>query len=236
MGDPPEGMSLERKDVNGQYSPENCCWIPIRNQSKNRRTSLYLTLNGRTQIAIEWAAELGISNRTISSRRRLGWSDEKILTTPVRQTRRRRSEVGDHERRTITKAEKLAWALSLIERDGTPLIPADIRARGTKAILAHVQWDHITPLAMGGSNHFSNLQPLSKDDHREKTRKDVRAIAKSRRIARAQAAHKVALAEKYGHIDVTGGMDGGRAPHPKPKRRWPSRKMQSRPFPKRPQR
>ena len=29
--------SLERKDVNGNYCKENCCWIPLNEQGKNKR-------------------------------------------------------------------------------------------------------------------------------------------------------------------------------------------------------
>lgn len=32
-----EGLSIERVDVNGDYCPENCCWIPLSNQTKNQR-------------------------------------------------------------------------------------------------------------------------------------------------------------------------------------------------------
>lgn len=35
-------LTLERVDVNGDYSPENCCWIPMSEQWKNRRTSVEL--------------------------------------------------------------------------------------------------------------------------------------------------------------------------------------------------
>lgn len=33
------GLTIERIDVNGNYEPSNCCWIPLCEQSKNRRCS-----------------------------------------------------------------------------------------------------------------------------------------------------------------------------------------------------
>jgi len=37
MGERPPGYSIERVDVNGNYEPSNCKWIPVRDQPKNRR-------------------------------------------------------------------------------------------------------------------------------------------------------------------------------------------------------
>ncbi len=37
MGERPKGYSIERIDVNGDYTPSNCKWIPMSEQSKNRR-------------------------------------------------------------------------------------------------------------------------------------------------------------------------------------------------------
>jgi len=35
---PTDDSSIERVDVNGNYCPENCIWIPLKDQWKNRRT------------------------------------------------------------------------------------------------------------------------------------------------------------------------------------------------------
>lgn len=81
MGERPEGMTLERKDYNGDYAPENCRWASVIDQANNKRNNVILEYKGRTQTAAQWARELNISVWNIYSRKRLGWSDEKILTT-----------------------------------------------------------------------------------------------------------------------------------------------------------
>lgn len=37
MGEAPDGLTLERKDVNGNYEPTNCVWATWVEQAKNKR-------------------------------------------------------------------------------------------------------------------------------------------------------------------------------------------------------
>lgn len=41
-----ENLSIERIDVNGNYCPENCTWITMENQLKNKQNTLKVIYNG----------------------------------------------------------------------------------------------------------------------------------------------------------------------------------------------
>ena len=41
MGERPSGMTLDRKDVNGNYTPDNCKWSTRREQRLNIRSKHY---------------------------------------------------------------------------------------------------------------------------------------------------------------------------------------------------
>jgi hypothetical protein len=80
MGDPPSGMTLERIDNEGPYSPENCRWATRAEQSRNTRVTRMLTLHGETRPLVEWAERLGVRKGLIHNRLRSGWSVERALT------------------------------------------------------------------------------------------------------------------------------------------------------------
>lgn len=53
--------TIERKDVNGNYEPSNCEWITIQQQQRNKRTNVFITMNGETKILTDWHNETGMS-------------------------------------------------------------------------------------------------------------------------------------------------------------------------------
>lgn len=83
MGDRPARMSLDRIDVNGRYSKENCRWATAKKQMNNRTINHYVTANGVKKTIAEWSDETGLGWQVIHGRLKRGWSDKRAVTTPV---------------------------------------------------------------------------------------------------------------------------------------------------------
>lgn len=82
MGPRPAGHTIERLNVDSDYSPENCIWATRKAQSNNRRNNVRLTLNGTTKTATEWAHSLGLRGGDVIMRRiKNGVPIEIALTT-----------------------------------------------------------------------------------------------------------------------------------------------------------
>lgn len=96
-----------------------------------------------------------------------------------------------------------ALLLQLWELQGDPVPPEVAKMMSAYQIVqvARVQWDHRIPLAMGGAHHPTNLQPLSKPAHAEKTKRDVKAIAKSKRLEKEHAEFRRRMLAKAGRDD-----------------------------------
>ncbi|GGB41440.1 hypothetical protein GCM10011409_18710 [Lentibacillus populi] len=77
-----DDLTLERKDVNGDYNSSNCKWIPLSDQAKNRTNTPYLTYAREIKTLKEWSEETGIEYSTLHARLKRGWSEERTLSTP----------------------------------------------------------------------------------------------------------------------------------------------------------
>lgn len=76
-----DDLSIDRIDVNKDYSPDNCRWTDAKTQSNNKSNTKYYTYNGKTHNIGEWSDIMNIPYKTLWKRINAGWDIGKALTT-----------------------------------------------------------------------------------------------------------------------------------------------------------
>jgi hypothetical protein len=80
---PSPSHSLDRRDNDGPYSPENCRWSTRLTQARNSRQAVWITIDGESRILGEWLSVKGVCWETYYKRIKRGMTRIEAILTPV---------------------------------------------------------------------------------------------------------------------------------------------------------
>ena len=72
-------LTIERVDVNGPYSKENCTWVTLLAQQANKRTNRYLMYQGVNMHLAELRRVSGVSKMKLTVRLNLGMTADEAV-------------------------------------------------------------------------------------------------------------------------------------------------------------
>ncbi len=75
---PHPDLSIERKNNDGNYEPDNCIWGTDEEQSRNKRNNRWLEYNGERHILMDWAKKWNVNTSTVSGHLSRGKSFEDV--------------------------------------------------------------------------------------------------------------------------------------------------------------
>ncbi len=75
-------LTLDRKDNDKGYSPENCRWITHAEQQRNRTSNTHVFVAGKRMTLAEVCETYNMSSRLLSWRLSVGWTIEEAISIP----------------------------------------------------------------------------------------------------------------------------------------------------------
>lgn len=67
-----KGLQLDRLNNDGDYDKNNCRWATRKENNRNKRTNVFITIDGQIKTMAEWSEITGVGYTSISGRVRRG--------------------------------------------------------------------------------------------------------------------------------------------------------------------
>jgi len=137
------GLSIDRIDVNGDYTPLNCRWTDKFTQANNTRTNRFLEAFGERQTINQWSRDPRclVDKATFASRLYRQWSAEEAMTTPryihVKGPCRFYGSLTDENVRTIRRERASGKTGNAIAKDN------DFHLSAVKGVISGKTWKHL---------------------------------------------------------------------------------------------
>lgn len=109
-----DDLTIERTSVDGDYCPENCCWITRKAQAGNKRETRWVDYKGEHIQLIALCERLGVSYDTVHDRiYKRGWTVDKAIEEPSQREdslRRKCKEAGVNYGTVFSRIKKFGWS------------------------------------------------------------------------------------------------------------------------------